>query len=182
MPEFPNNPRLAELFNPYPHDDTPVYDGFYDTKAAQEDEKHERELAKFNAVRDLIRILATRNIQAAKAAEEASEPEQRKPRTIEEQLEVERRKNENLDRHIKKLNEKYEAVKLLVDESEAHKVHAIENKSRRRPRRSKDYEWMANKLLAETEAREARKKRKVSVLGAPTGPRAMRHQMNGHFL
>lgn len=179
-PDFPNNSRLAELFDPYPHDDTPVYEGFNGTKAAQEDDKHERELAKFNAVKDLIRILATRNIQATKAAEEeASATEQGKTRTVEEQMAFERRKNESLEKYIKKLNKKYEAVKLLVDERKAHKVHAIKIKSRRRPRRSKDYEWMAGKRLAKA---EARKKQKVSILGAPTGPRAMRRQMTGHLL
>jgi hypothetical protein len=117
-PQFARNPRLEDLFNPYP---------FGNTRTAQKAHKHERESAKYNAVQDFIRIVATRKIQTAKAIEEVSNVEQSKTSTAAEELKLEKQKTDLLEKQVKTLQAKYEAVKLLVDESYDSELERIDS-------------------------------------------------------
>jgi Fe-S cluster assembly iron-binding protein IscA len=170
-PHFARNPRLADLFNPYPYGDVPVDDALGNTSTAREAHKHKRESAKYDAVKDLIRIIATRKIQTAEHAEEAPEAEQSKGSTAAKELKLEREKSdllekqlENLhvtlavehgktstaenelklekekthllEKQVKSLQTKYEAVKVLVDESFDSELERIDNANNiRDPRR-----------------------------------------------
>jgi hypothetical protein len=135
-PRFSRNPRLEGLFNPYPYDDAPVDDALGNTRSAREAQKHELESAKYNAVKDLIRIVATRNTQTSRTAEEALQAEQGKTGTAAEELKLEREKTDLLEKQVKSLQTKYEAVKLLVDESYDSELERIDNANNiRGPRR-----------------------------------------------
>jgi hypothetical protein len=103
-PQFPRTPRLEDLFNPYPYGDAPVDDALGNTKSVREAHKHERESAKYNAVRDLIRIIATRKIQTVKATQQTPDAEQSKISTMEEELKLKREKMNLLERQLETLN------------------------------------------------------------------------------
>jgi hypothetical protein len=103
-PQFPRTPRLEDLFNPYPYGDAPVDDALGNTKSVREAHKHERESAKYDAVRDLIRIIATRKIQTVKATQQTQDAEQSKISTMEEEFKLKREKMNLLERQLETLN------------------------------------------------------------------------------
>jgi hypothetical protein len=103
-PHFARNPCLTDLFNPDPYGETILENGSCNTKSAREAHKHERESVKYDAVKDLIRIIATRKIQTAEHAEETPEAEQSKSSTAAEGLKLEREKSDLLEKQLKNTN------------------------------------------------------------------------------
>jgi hypothetical protein len=88
--------------------------------------KNERESTKYNAVMDLIRMLATRQNQEGKAAEAEVNVEQDAVKVLEEQLEAEKEKDKAVESQLQRLTAKYAAVKLLVGEEHAAELRNIE--------------------------------------------------------
>jgi hypothetical protein len=128
-PHFYISPGRFNIFDPYPYggmlqDDPNLHSGAHNAAAMAH--RNERESAKYDAVTDLIRMLAAREMNEAYVDEAKVSGKQDMVKVLEKQLEAEKGKVKTAEGQLQKLTAKYAAVKLLVGSEHAAEVRKIE--------------------------------------------------------
>ena len=130
-PQFYVAQGRFNIFEPYPHGGAPQFDLKMARNAqitAAMIDRNERESLKYDAVTDLIRMLATRKANEATAAEAHVKVDYDTAKITQEELEAERAKTKAAERKLGKLRNSYDAVKRLVGEEHNADVHRIEKR------------------------------------------------------
>jgi hypothetical protein len=119
----------SNIFDPYPYGGMPHHKlrefSGAQTAAAMAD-RNERESVKYDAVTDLIRMLATRKLREGRSDGAGVKVEQAAVKDLEEQLKAEKAIIEAKEDQLQVMRTTYAAVKLLVGEEHRHELREID--------------------------------------------------------
>ena len=119
----------SNIFDPYPYGEM----SHHNTKessgaqaAAAMADRNERESVKYDAVIDLIRMLATRKLREGKTDGAKVKVEQAAVKDLEEQLKAEKAKTEAKEDQLQVMRTTYAAVKLLVGREHSRELREVD--------------------------------------------------------
>lgn len=130
--QFQNSSGRDDIFNPYPYGKPPQHEPNKSSRAhaaAAWADRNERESVKYNAVTDLIRMLATRKVREGKPGVKVppgAKVAQATVKILEAQLEAEKVKTKVAEDQLQVMRTTYAATKLLVGKEHAAEIREID--------------------------------------------------------
>jgi hypothetical protein len=150
--------RYFNIFDPYPYGEKPKHDTNIPLSAqlaAAVADRNERVSMKYDAVMDLIRMLAARKVHQGKAADAGVEVEQDAVTVTKEQLEEGKAKIKAMKEELQRLRTQHAPVKPLESGPAGANSRKVDKWGRRRVRGRKTPETRARRRLREKAAAAA---------------------------
>jgi hypothetical protein len=150
--------RCFNIFDPYPYGEKPKHDTnilLSAQLAAAVADRNERVSIKYDAVMDLIRMLAARKFRQGKAADAGAKVEQDTVTVTKEQLEEGKSKIKAMKEELERLRSQHATVKPSADGAASTGTRKVNNRGRRRVRGRQTAETRARRRARQKAAAAA---------------------------